>query len=313
LTQIQDSICFHANLTLSVNNSNAGYWKIIQGQGFISDSTQMTTQYQIHPNDQILIFAWNEVGICSLLTTYDTVFVKTYVNFADAIAVPDTACDSLVNIFALNTTEPGIWSIISGNGVISNPNQAISTYLADSADIGQQIILSWTQTNDCQTISLIDSFTYIPRQNKPIIQQSGNQLIVTNYSTGQWFLNGLMLTDSISNILTPSESGIYSFGIKSYCDSIYSDTLTFVITEISEFAKNQIVIYPNPSNDEIFLKGIDSKAEVKLTDVYGKVLFSREIDKNTSLKKSELGISSGAYFIHIQSNTQKHSQKLIWY
>jgi len=308
-----DSICFNSTLTLNVINSNQGYWTVIQGNGQISDTTLSTTNYQVHSSDSILIFSWKEEGMCSYSIVYDTVFVKPDLIFSDQLLIPDFSCDSIINIQALNTLEPGTWTIISGSGSIQNSTSATTNYLATPSDIHQQIILQWTQTSDCELVNLIDSFIYLPSSPVPVISQNGNQLMVSNYLNGQWFLNGQLLQDSISHVITPSQPGIYSFGALGLCDSVYSDTISFIISNIAILQESQIVIYPNPSTDEMFVEGIQEFTEIRLLDLQGKLIFSSSYPSGFSLKKSDLKISSGTFILNIKTKTKELSKLVVWY
>lgn len=76
------------------------------------------------------------------------------------------------------------------------------------------------------------------------------------------------------------------------------------LVKITKLDESQIVIYPNPAQSEVFI-GLDTKitgnVTVNLVDATGRVLVTDSITNATSLKLHLPELTSGVYFLQIQS------------
>ncbi len=70
-----------------------------------------------------------------------------------------------------------------------------------------------------------------------------------------------------------------------------------------------ISIYPNPASDEINIIGIKDKTNLKLFDIFGKLLVEIERDNNTTLNTTQF--AEGMYTLVIENSGFKTFNKLI--
>ena len=87
-------------------------------------------------------------------------------------------------------------------------------------------------------------------------------------------------------------------------------------TNILEFVKavptlndDSISIYPNPVTDRFQIKGLEGIADFRLTDLYGKLLFHRQVKANESVSVNTL--PTGMYMINISNNGVNYQKKVI--
>jgi len=89
----------------------------------------------------------------------------------------------------------------------------------------------------------------------------------------------------------------------------FDDSANFISNNIS--IKNEINIYPNPSNDFIYINiSNEDELQVEIFDINGKSLFNKNIfDKNKKIDVS--GFSKGVYILRIIDNNEIFHEKLI--
>ena len=72
---------------------------------------------------------------------------------------------------------------------------------------------------------------------------------------------------------------------------------------------DSISIYPNPVTDRFQIKGIEGISDIRLTDLYGKLLFHRQVKANESVSVNTL--PTGMYMINISNNGVNYQKKVI--
>ena len=113
--------------------------------------------------------------------------------------------------------------------------------------------------------------------------------------------------DFFGEILT--ESGEYSHTLSTIygCDSVIMLTLT-VNVGISDPIAQKLQIYPNPTNDEIFIK---SELQIKKVEIYsitGALLLS---ESNFNEKISLSALAKGVYMVKIYTDNGAVVQKVV--
>lgn len=110
----------------------------------------------------------------------------------------------------------------------------------------------------------------------------------------------------------------YTFTDANGCISADSDSIRVKnCVGIDELASGQVSIYPNPSKGQIFIElsqEITGNAVVLLYDAVGALILNRafeEIQKSGRLNLDLSGLSSGTYFLHLQTGQAVYRQKLI--
>jgi hypothetical protein len=90
------------------------------------------------------------------------------------------------------------------------------------------------------------------------------------------------------------------------------------INKDSRAADKQLIVYPNPFNDELFIQlnaEEDNKAVVSILDMSGKILFTETKElvrgNNTISVEKVSALKQGIYFVTVEVNGQKQISKLI--
>ena len=83
----------------------------------------------------------------------------------------------------------------------------------------------------------------------------------------------------------------------------------------SEFSLEQLVLYPNPTNSTVFIKGMKSTKDLKvgIIDITGRILLN-QVDVSTNDKEVKVDmskLSSGTYFITLENNDFKTIKKVV--
>ncbi len=78
--------------------------------------------------------------------------------------------------------------------------------------------------------------------------------------------------------------------------------IEYILTGINEFKDNQLILYPNPTTEIVYLKGLLEDTNFSIIDLSGKtILKSSTMNKMLSIKE----LSQGIYLIKINQNTYK--------
>ena len=90
--------------------------------------------------------------------------------------------------------------------------------------------------------------------------------------------------------------------------SLHTDTfvLTWDMRSCSAFGSNDILIYPNPAQNEIIIDASDASndyEQIKITDVTGKVIFETALNSNKMTVIDLRDFAGGIYHIHMASST----------
>ncbi len=154
-------------------------------------------------------------------------------------------------------------------------------------------------------VAVSQSFCINPA--KPTITSSGltsgSPILTSSSSTNnQWYRNGTLIADAISNTFTPTDGGSYSVKVTvDNCSSELSAEQILVITgDISSSAREEFFVYPNPTSNTltINLKAFDSSTDVGIVvyDLSGKVM-DQLLKRGEKATISVGSYSAGAYFI----------------
>lgn len=79
---------------------------------------------------------------------------------------------------------------------------------------------------------------------------------------------------------------------------------TVGLVDLNNSNTNNVRVYPNPSNNEIFF---DEPADISLADLTGKVLYSENNISHLNLSMYECGV----YFLTLTINDQKQTHKIV--
>lgn len=78
---------------------------------------------------------------------------------------------------------------------------------------------------------------------------------------------------------------------------------------IKEGTLSNVKLYPNPTNNELFIGGIEGLVEFQLFNISGKLLFAKQLGNNESINTSDL--KPGMYIYQIKSNQEATTGRII--
>src|SRR5690606_36299176 len=112
---------------------------------------------------------------------------------------------------------------------------------------------------------------------KPFINHIGDDtLIISTTNTVQWYVNNNPINGANDTIWIAQTVGNY-FAVVT--DSVgcqnYSDTVNVTIVGINEMSKNSFIIYPNPVQNELTIKGTDETINaIVIKNTKGQIVYS---------------------------------------
>lgn len=218
--------------------------------------------------------------------------------------------------------------------VFTYPNQSVCWTVTGGTiidDLGDSIVVEWngvagsvdfqivnsigghstTNSNSIviNALPIISGFDYSVSDNNSFFEVDN-----PNSNTINWdFGDGSTATgDSVMH--NYSNEGIYQVTMTSInsngCSSSYDTLIYFQFTDLSELFNDNLVVYPNPFDSYISLKGLeDNVAEVNVIDQIGKLVGSYKIKGGEKIDLFDL--KSGVYLVEIQLNDTKIMKRII--
>jgi hypothetical protein len=117
-----------------------------------------------------------------------------------------------------------------------------------------------------------------------------------------------------------AKSGILSIYGNNRCGKGEKSEMEIIVKPCTSISDNtgseKFKIFPNPAHENITIVSPSGERlrKIKITDITGKIMISREITLFTAgenLNQSTDALEPGIYFIHIQGDKKKYTQKLI--
>ena len=142
----------------------------------------------------------------------------------------------------------------------------------------------------------------------PIITYNNNSLIASGAGNFQWYFNNNPITGATSNILSPiTQSGDYSvtlLDVNSCFTTSNSYLLSVGISPLSN-SLTQLLIYPNPSIDQVnikFTSNIKTPSKLIIKNILGQPLIETDFEiirgeNSNSINIS--GLSKGTYTLNL--------------
>ena len=163
----------------------------------------------------------------------------------------------------------------------------------------------------------VDSFKTLALA-KPSITVIGDTLISSSFTNNQWFLNGQPIPGATDRIYKVTISGSYSVQVTEIgCASEMSNAANIVITAIDPVLDKELLVFPNPTNDNVYIKSKNGNAyflEITINDLGGRQLLSLR-SSSSFITIPLMGLPSGFYLINIKDTIEKKLliKKLIKY
>ncbi len=294
-TTSMTSIC--TNGTVNFTNSSTGAatqnW-FVDGTSF-SNSVNASRIFQNPGVYQITLIAYN--GTCS-----DTSTVNILVSSPSAASISNTACESYT------------WPL---NGQTYSQSGIYTTTISNVAGCDSIITLNLTinqPTDTSETVTNCGSYTW-PVNGQTYTQDgiyitsftnasgclSSRTLYLTINQPSSSVLNESAIDSYILNGQTYNQSGTFTQVIPNSegCDSTITLNLTLSFTGIDEAVERRVIVYPNPTNDLLYITlSAESNEDYVLIDSGGRKLMEGQlkgIQSQITLKELNIGL----YFLQI--------------
>jgi hypothetical protein len=177
----------------------------------------------------------------------------------------------------------------------------------------------FTAFNGCDSLRIIN-LTVFPLPN-PTITLVNTLTLESNLAVNyQWFFNGMVLTDSTNQRITPSQSGDYSVAIidNNGCSAV-SNTFNFTVVNTNSIHNNtQINILPNPNKGFFNLEIKDlpfGEWQVEIYNINGQIIQTSNIilsNSSTSLPIQLNDATNGIYWLRMTNDKmEQFSRKFL--
>ncbi len=281
-----------------------------------------------------LTYKWTNNGDTTVLSSADTIIVNPTDTTTYYVTVSNGTCSGKDSIIINVTPSPPLTIepvdtafcsgqsatlFVNGGGIgfIWSPTAGLSDSTASgdsvlaSPTITTTYMVTGTSFGGCAS-SGTDIVTVIPSPNTPTFTQDGDTLISSSKYDNQWYRNDSLLVNDTSQHLIITILGEYlvnvtneANGCSTSSDSMKVDSITGI--HLLSAISNQLLIYPNPFNNDIFIK-INSSAEnvndwnLRITDVLGRTIYGEQsLNYSNDIDLSNL--ANGVYFITVINKT----------
>jgi hypothetical protein len=179
-------------------------------------------------------------------------------------AQPSTICQGDTAIITATGAHHYYWSSNANNDIISvSPNSSTSYIVTGYSDDGCSSSVS---------IAIIVK----PTPPKPIVIITNNSpfiLMSTANMGNQWYLNDNLISGATDQTYTVNENGNY-FTIVTIdgCSSLPSNQITINNVGINDYSDNEILVYPNPAQDIIYIQSNQPIIEANIINNLGQLV-----------------------------------------
>jgi len=188
---------------------------------------------------------------------------------------------------------------VKANGTVITP--AAGDYTISNITANQTVTVEDVQINTYTITAIAGANGTINPSGAVSVEYGANQIFAAtpdnNYEVDQWKLNG-------SNV----QIGGNTYTISNTQENATINVTFKPVVGIEENNAQKIQIYPNPTNDEIFIK---SELQIKKVEVYsmtGALLLS---ENNFNEKISLSALAKGVYMVKIFTNNDIVIQKIV--
>src|SRR5690606_23854136 len=91
---------------------------------------------------------------------------------------------------------------------------------------------------------------------------------------------------------------------------IFTDDVTACALGMSDFQRNEISVYPNPTSDSVILENLEGNTTINVLDFTGKLVCTTQT-VHESLQLDLTGFTKGIYLVQIISRDKTMVKKLV--
>ena len=232
------------------------------------------------------------------LLAYDSCSNKLFIAKAN-----DLAADTVTNYQ---------W-MINGSAIGTNND----SLLVNSFNLGDVVKCTIVTNNACATTPTATA-NFTINTGAAVATASVSGLTLTAYPTGassyQWYdcTNHVIINGATNQNYTATANGNYAVIIKSgSCSTDTSNCIVISTVGLKDNVANAAVrLYPNPNNGSFTLDINNEVADVQIVDLLGNEVYAAKHTKGTTTLNLT-NVSSGVYFIKVNSNNVKTTNRLI--
>ncbi|HTE34361.1 MAG TPA: T9SS type A sorting domain-containing protein [Chryseolinea sp.] len=148
----------------------------------------------------------------------------------------------------------------------------------------------------------------------PLVTLDGTTLSTTATGLLQWYENNVAVSGATDQTyeINPLEYGVYAVAVTAIGCTARSADVVYLITAPELSINNELKVYPNPVQTDLFIHVPDKQGaiDLKVLDMAGRTVRSQQgvgVQHRLSLADLEAGI----YLLIIQSQKEKHVRKII--
>lgn len=164
----------------------------------------------------------------------------------------------------------------------------------------------------CTTLDSV-TVTVLPRPEARIERIADSLRSATVATAYQWYKDGIAIAGATSRVYQPLENGLYGLTIDSSgCNSVLSPVENFFFTSVDLVRNQQIVVFPNPSDNGIFRlsRGGNVPLNLELLDAQGRKLKQLEWH-GTQYELDLQEMAAGIYLIRLHDGENVGQVRLI--
>jgi hypothetical protein len=304
-TASSSTICVGNTTSLSVSGANSYTWNpgnFVGASNTVNPSS--TTTYTVVGAD---------INGC-LDTKFNVVTVDQLPS--SSVAGPSqTLCTTSATLNGnVQTSGSGVWSLVSGAGTITSPNQANST--VTGLNVGNNTF-QWTISNgvcppSSSTVSIVGntSPTITASSDASVIcEGSTATLTAIGATTYSWNTGDLTASIVVSPSVTTTYSVIGDFGLICPSSAIVIQLVDpcLSINGIGSSSYN-IAVYPNPFNDDLTIS-TNEAINVQFFNTLGQLVIEKNIDKTDVINTQ--GFAKGIYHVVTTGTSSTKTFKVV--
>jgi hypothetical protein len=208
------------------------------------------------------------------------------------------------------------WSFPGGTPSTSTAASQIVTYpTAGTFSATLSVIGACDGGSISQTNTNLLTVTNLPAV--PTVTINGAQLVSSSATGNQWLRNGTVLSGATSQTYTPIQNGNYTVRVSSNGCFSLSSPVNVNFVGIDYLVTNNVQVFPNPANDELYIQPgfekTESLIECTLLDLSGKMVFNKTFNNvltTQTLNLSTSYLSVGFYQLVIQTKNERMTRKV---
>lgn len=263
----------------------------------------------------------------STLETSSSITVSSSGTYSVTVS-DENGCEANDNVLVTINSLPEVslgndTTICSGNSLVLNPGTFVDYIWSDNATVASKTInsaglyaVTVTDNNGCEGSASINIYT----QDLPVSQfsetENGDEITFTNSSSNAniytWNFGDGETSNEINPIHTFSSTGTFVVELtaENSCGTDVSNTTIIIVSSQDIKSNEDVNIYPNPTNSNIFIEASNAFTSYQISDISGKIILTDDI--NSSITKIDMSnYSKGIYFIKLYTNNKFQIKRFI--